>query len=55
MKIFKWGFGVLALVGAVVLAITFFMQDISPVNQIGLLMQSVGFGWLSGFATGEDL
>lgn len=55
MKLFKWAFGALSLVAATVLTITFFMQDINPISQITLLIQSVGFGWLCGFATGGDV
>lgn len=55
MKLFKWGYGTLALVTTIVLIISFFIQDVNPLTQISLLIQSVGFGWLCGFAIGADM
>ena len=54
MKLFKWAYGALALVAASCLVISFFMQDVKPLTQITLLIQSVGFGWICGFAIGSD-
>lgn len=55
MKLFKWGYGALALVATIVLIISFFMQDVKPLTQISLLIQSVGFWWICGFAIGADI
>lgn len=55
MKLLKWGYGALALVAAIVLIASFFIQDVKPLTQITLLIQSVGFGWLCGFAIGADM
>ena len=55
MKLLKWAYGALAIVAATCLAISFFMQDINPITQISLLLQSVGFGWICGFAIGSDM
>ena len=48
MTLFKWAYGALALIAAVVLAVSFFMQDVKPITKITLLIQSVGFGWVCG-------
>ena len=55
MKLLKWGYGALSIVAAVTLAISFFVQDVNPIAQITLLLQSVGFGWLCGFAIGAEM
>ena len=55
MKLFKWAYGALALVAVIFLIISFFMQDTTPITQITLLIQSVGFGWICGLATGLDM
>lgn len=55
MKFFKWAYGVFALTGVFFLTISFFMQDVKPLTQISLLIQSVGYGWICGFAIGEDM
>ena len=54
MKIFKWAYGALALVASVCLVVSFF-TDVNQITQITLLIQSVGFGWICGFAIGGDL
>lgn len=54
MKLFKWAYGALAIVSATCLVISFF-QDVNPITQITLLIQSVGFGWVCGFAIGGDM
>lgn len=55
MKLLKWGYGAISIVAAIALAASFFMQDINKITQITLLLQSVGFGWICGFATGGDM
>lgn len=55
MKLFKWGYGALAIAATIVLIVSFFIQDVKPLTQITLLIQSVGFGWLCGFAIGADM
>jgi hypothetical protein len=55
MKLFKWGYGALALVAAIALIASFFIQDVTPITQITLLIQSVGFGWICGAAIGTDM
>ena len=55
MKLFKWGYGTLAIVATIVLIVSFFIQHIKPLTQITLLIQSVGFGWICGFAIGTDM
>jgi hypothetical protein len=55
MKLLKWGYGTLALVAAITLIASFFMQDVEPIAQIALLIQSVGFGWICGLAIGTDM
>ena len=52
-KFFKWAYGALAIIAATCLIISFFV-DTSPIGQITLLLQSVGFGWICGFAMGAD-
>ena len=54
MKLFKWAYGAIALAAATCLVISFF-QDVNPITQIALLIQSVGFGWICGFAIGGDM
>lgn len=55
MKLFKWGYGALAIAATIALIVSFFIQDVKPLTQITLLIQSVGFGWLCGFAIGADM
>ena len=55
MKLFKWAYGAIALVATTFLIMSFFMQNATLGNQISLLIQSVGFGWVSGFAAGSDM
>ena len=55
MKLFKWAYGVLALIASSVLIASFFLLGINPITQITLLIQSIGFGWICGFATGGDM
>ena len=55
MKLFKWGYGAFAIAAATCLAISFFVQEVNPTTQITLLLQSVGFGWICGFAIGSDM
>ena len=54
MKLFKWGYGALAAVTTIVLIVSFFVQDVSPIAQIALLVQSVGFAWICGAAFGVN-
>lgn len=54
MRLLKWCYCALAVTSATVLAISFFMQDIDPVAQITLLIQSIGFMWAFGVAVGAD-
>ena len=55
MKLFKWAYAAIALVATTVLTISFFMQDVSPINQITLLIQSVGFGFVCGLVIGSEM
>lgn len=55
MKLLKWAYGALALVTFATLIVSFFVQDVNPIGQITLLIQSVGFGWICGFAIGGDM
>lgn len=52
MKVFKLIYGALAIICAAVLATSFFIADVQPINQITLLIQSVLFGFASGMYTG---
>lgn len=54
MKLLKWGYGALALISAICLVVSFF-KDVNPIAQITLLIQSVGFGLICGFAIGGDM
>lgn len=54
MKLFKWAFGALAITTTIVLIVSFFVPGIQPLTQISLLIQSVGYGWICGFAIGAD-
>lgn len=55
MKTFKWAYCALAIASAVTLAVSFFVQDVSPIGQVALLVQSVGFGWTCGCYFGSDM
>ena len=55
MKPLKICYGALAIVAATVLAVSLFMQDVKPLTQLSLLIQSVGFGWMCGFTIGADM
>ena len=55
MKLFKWGFAALSLAATICLAISFFMQDVKPITQITLLIQSVGYCFISAFAIGAEM
>ncbi len=54
-KLFKWAYGALAIISAVTLVVTFFVQDVNPIGQVTLLVQSVGFGWICGCYFGSDM
>lgn len=49
-NLLKWGYTLLAAMASITLAISLFVPEVSPINQMTLLMQSVCFGWLSGAA-----
>ena len=55
MKLFKWAYGALALVASIALIISFFIPDTTPGAQITLLINSVGYGFVSGIYVGKDL
>lgn len=55
MKLFKWAYGALAFVAAAALVASFFVQDVKPITQITLLIQSVGFAWICGAAVGAEM
>ena len=55
MKFIKYIFGALSLVASVALISSFFMTDIKPITQITFVIQSVGYGFVSGFGFGADL
>lgn len=55
MKRFKWSYGILSALSAATLLISFFMNDVNPIGQITLLIQSVGFAWISGAAFSADM
>lgn len=54
MKKLIWIYGALALVAAIFLSASFFMQDVRPLTQIALLIQSVGYGWVCGLGIGSN-
>ena len=53
--LFKWAYGALAIAAATALIVSFFIPDAKPLTQITLLIQSVGFGFISGMAIGADM
>lgn len=55
MKLFKWAYGILAIVTTICLVVSFFVPSVNPFTQISLLIQAVGFGWICGCATGIDM
>ena len=54
MKKFKWIYGILAAVTTITLLGSFFAHDVNPINQVILLVQSVGFSWICGAYSGAD-
>ena len=55
MKLFKWAYGALAIVATIFLIVSFFVPGTTPLTQITLLIQAVGYGWICGFAIGTDM
>ena len=55
MKKFKWAYGALAVIASSVLIASFFMADVKPIAQLTLLVQSLGFGFISGMCVGAEL
>lgn len=55
MTLLKWGYGALALTASICLVVSFFAQEVNPVTQITLLLQSVGYGFVCGLAIGSDM
>ena len=51
----KWAYGALAIAAAIVLIVSFCVPGTKPLPQITLLIQAVGFGFISGLATGTDM
>ena len=54
MKLFKWGYGALSIAATICLIVSLFLPDVKPITQLTFVLQSVGFGWLCGFAIGAD-
>ncbi len=55
MRFFKWFYGLLAIVTTITLTASFFTPDINHAVQIFLLLQTVAWGWICGFAIGRDM
>lgn len=56
MKLFiKIAYSILAVVTAITLSISFFMKDANPISQLSLLIEAIGFGWVSGMMIGSDI
>jgi hypothetical protein len=55
MTVYKWGYCALSIISAICLIVSFFIPDTTPITQISLLLQSVGFGWVCGYAMGADV
>lgn len=55
MKVYKWAYGALSAVTTITLIVSFFVQEIRPISQIVLLVQSVGFAWICGACVGTDV
>lgn len=55
MTLLKWGYGALSIIATIFLIVSFFIPDTTPITQITLLLQAVGFGWVCGFAMGTDV
>ena len=51
----KWAYGALAIAAATALIVSFFVPGTKPLTQITLLIQAVGFGFISGLAIGSDM
>ena len=52
MKLLGWTYFALALIAAVPLGVSFFVNDVNPISQLALLIQGVGYGFVSGLALG---
>lgn len=55
MKLFKYAYGALSIIATIVLLVSFFLPDVTPVTQITLTLQAVGFGFICGMGTGADM
>ena len=53
MRWAKWVYGVLSIIATVCLIVSFF-QEVKAMTQISLLIQAVGFAFVSGFGVGSD-
>ena len=55
MTVFKWVYGALSIISAICLIVSFFIPGTTPITQITFVLQSVGFGWVCGYAMGADV
>lgn len=55
MKLFKYAYGALSIFATIFLIASFFLSDVTPVTQLTLTLQAVGFGFVCGMGTGADM